>query len=260
MHTLYHRAGIAANVHRGVAQGTAACMEGRGGERGFSLVEVLLAAAIAAIATTVLVTLAHHLARATRALDDRLQGSSAAHVLLDRLEGDSQAAWAVWVPPLDVEGDDNRDGHEVDFFAQDASHRGYAWAYRFDAAAHAVTRYAYAAGSAPLSGVTYRPIDAFSATTSPAGAIGNRAAAAYDPLFASARVDSYAYDYGTPFGAIGGNAITRVRVVTAGADLATLLASATAPSHFTVVVTYTPPPAPLGTPIPTPLPLAPFGP
>ncbi len=235
-------------------------MEGRRGERGFSLIEVLLAGAIAAIATMLLVMLAHHLARATQALDLRLQGSSAAHALLDRLDGDSQTAWAVWVPPLDVAGEENRDGHEVDLFAQDASHRRYAWAYRFDAASHEVTRYAYAAGIAPLSGVTYRPIDAFSAATSPASAIGNPADATYDPLFASARVGSYAYDYGTTFGAIGGNAITRVRVVAAGADLSTLLASATAPSRFTVVVTYTPPPAPLGTPAPTPLPLAPFGP
>jgi len=260
VHTLYHKADVAANVHYGPAKGTGACMEGRRGERGFSLIEVLLAGAIAAIATVVLVTLAHHMAQATRTLDLRLQGSSAARTLLDRLESDSQTAWAVWVPVLDVAGDDNRDGHEVDFFAQDASHRRYAWAYRFDAAAREVTRYAYAAGIAPLSGVTYRPIDAFSATTSPASAIGNPASAIYDPLFASARVGAYAYDYGTTFGAIGGNAITRVRVVTAGIDLATLVASATAPSHFTVVVTYTPPPAPLGTPTPTPLPLATFGP
>ena len=229
-------------------------------ERGFSLIEVLVCGAVAAIAMTLLVMLAHHVVHATQHLARRLRATSATQALLDRLQSDAASAWAVWVPAADVLGDDNRDGHELDFFAEDASHRAYAWAYRFDTASGAVTRYAYATGVAPVAGLTYEPIDAFVASTSAANAIADPAAAVYDPLFAAVHVTAYAYDFGTPFGAIGGNAVTHIRILASGNDADALLASATAPSHFTVVVSYTPSPAPLGTPTPTPLPIAPFEP
>jgi hypothetical protein len=49
-------------------------------------------------------------------------------------------------------------------------------------------------------------------------------------------------DYGWGSAAAGGNHVVRVRVTGLGVDRTTFLASATAPSHFTVVVKYTPPP------------------
>ncbi|MHB8147240.1 MAG: prepilin-type N-terminal cleavage/methylation domain-containing protein [Vulcanimicrobiaceae bacterium] len=228
------------------------------GERGFSLVEVLVCSAIAAIAVTVLVSLAHHMVRTTQHLERRLQATSATQALLDRLQSDAASAWAVWVPATDVLGDDNGDGHEVDFFAEDGSYRRYAWAYRYDTASGVVTRYAYASGIAPSAGVTYQPLEAFVATSAAASAIADPSSALYDPLFSSVRVAAYDYDFGTAFGATGGNAITHVHITSTGNDGDALLSSATAPSHFTVVVTYTPSPAPLGTPTPTPLPIAPF--
>jgi len=73
--------------------------------------------------------------------------------------------------------------------------------------------------------------------------VANPASDVYDALFSTANATPVDFDFGwSQPAAVGGNALTRVQIEGTGVDRTLLLSSATAPSHFTVVVDYTPPP------------------
>jgi type II secretory pathway pseudopilin PulG len=190
-------------------------------ERGFTLVEYVIGAAIASVMLL--------LAVAFSSLDVRVQSSSAAERLAERLETEAASAWAVYAPGPS----------EVDFFSEDGSHRAYTWSYAYDAATKMVAR---------SSGERFGPFDSFSVTAVSVAQLG-----AIDPLFSGARATPVTYRYAASAQAIGGNALVDVHVAGSGVDRTMLLASATAPTTFTVVVNYTPSPAPVPTATPTPL-------
>ncbi len=222
-------------------------------ERGFTLIEVLLGAAAGAALTFLLLVVAAQHVRSAALLNARLNAQSAAMHLSERMSAECAGAWAIFVPPADVLGRDNADGHEVDFFSEDGAHRAYAWAYRYDAAAKSITRYAYAPGIAAVAGEALGPFDSFHAQNAGAATISSPPSPIYDPLFANLAVPDVRYSFAAMPGAVGGNAMTRVSIAAAGARIDTTLASATAPTSFTIRVTYTP--APVNqTPTPSPLP------
>ncbi|MGA8532550.1 MAG: prepilin-type N-terminal cleavage/methylation domain-containing protein [Candidatus Tumulicola sp.] len=214
-------------------------------QRGFSLVEVMIAAAIALVVGWELLALTHATIFGAARLDQRLRARTGADRLEERLTSDAASAWSIFVPTQDVNGAGNGDGHEVDFATEDRSHRSYWWAYTFDPPAKRVTRYAYSPGSAPVSGETYADIDGLTAHTHPITDLSRPSSGAYDPLFAQTTVSAVDVDFGWNPDAAGGNHLVSVRLTGGGVDRTTLLASATAPSHFTVLVKYTP--APTGT-------------
>ena len=227
-------------------------------ESGLTLIEVMIAATVAGFLTWTLLALAHHGIRVAQALNARAVAASAADSLQERLESDAAGAWAVWVPANDILKNTNSDGHELDFLSQDASHRVYAWAYRFDAASSLVTRYAYATGAAPLAGEIYGPLATFQASEFAVSELRNAASSFYDPLFVNANMAAYTYPLTSIAGAHGGNAIVRIRIGGVGVAIDDAIASATAPAHFTIIATYTPTPVPAATATPTPLPLVHF--
>jgi type II secretory pathway pseudopilin PulG len=193
-------------------------------EAGFSLIETLLGAAIAAIVLWALVATVSRLALGSAAADRRVNAIANASRLLERLAADAASAQSITANP---------NGTEVDFVAQDGAHRTYAWSYAFNAANGTVTR---------STGDLYSAVDGFTVSAVAAGDLSNAASPAYDPLFASASAPS-----------VAGNALVAVNLTAAGVQQEALLATPDAPTAFTVVVLYTPSPTPLVTATPAPL-------
>ncbi|HTA37533.1 MAG TPA: hypothetical protein VK760_00585 [Candidatus Acidoferrales bacterium] len=208
------------------------------------LIEVLAAAAVAFVLTWLLVRLAGETIFVSHHLGARLDGRSATDRLAERLESDAASAWTIFVPASDVFGASNADAHELDFAAQDASHHTYWWAYGYAPATQRVTVYAYTPGSKPVAGDVFDGITGFGAESHPVTDLAERRSDVYDALFDGTTVTPVDFDFGWSTAlATGGNRLTRVQLEGAGVDRTLLLASATAPTHFTVVVEYTPAPA-----------------
>ncbi len=212
-------------------------------ERGFSLIETIVAAAIALLLGLQLLAMTHAAVLGARHLDERLRARDSADRLEERLIADAASAWSVFVPAADVHGERNADGHEVDFVTEDGAHAPSWWAYAFDAGSQRVTRYAYVPGGPVLSGDRYDDLAGLSAQTHPISDLGRRASGVYDPLFAGASAPNVEVTFGWNPAATGGNRVAAVRVTGDGIDRTLLLSAATAPSRFTVVVKYTPAPA-----------------
>ena len=204
--------------------------------------ELSVATAIALMVGWLLLGVARTTIFGAAHLDHRLQARTSIDRLEERLTSDAATAWSIFVPARDVNGAANGDGHELDFVTEDASHRSYWWSYTFDPRAQCITRYAYAPGSPPIAGDTYGDVNGMIAQTFAITDLARPGSDAYDPLFAGMTVRAVDVDYGWGSAAAGGNHVVRVRVRGLGVDRTTFLASATAPSHFTIVVKYTPPP------------------
>jgi type II secretory pathway pseudopilin PulG len=215
-------------------------------ERGFSLVEVLVAGACAVVMLVVLTAMASRFLAWARSAEETVLSRATADQLVDRWNADAASAWAVFTPPVDIFGRSNADGHELDFMTETSSHEALFWAYTFDAVTRTLTRNAYIPGGVPTadSGLRYAGVSSFYAQTYDATALSDATSPAYDALFASATIVPVTVGYGFGPSILGGNRITRVRVA-AGRELRTVtLASATAPSRFTIVLDYTPAPSP----------------
>lgn len=113
-------------------------------------------------------------------------------------------------------------------------------AYLYDPHALTVTRYDAAAGSSPLAGVTASQITGFSARAYPASAIAQTSSPIYDPLFAGVTVTPVSYAMGD--GSVAGNGFVQVSIAGAGTSESEVLSTSLAPTQFTVIVQYTPPP------------------
>jgi Tfp pilus assembly protein PilV len=221
-------------------------------QAGFTLIETLVGAAIAFVTIWGLVVLADRTAAWGNAANLRVNASANAGRLIERLSSEAASAWAVFVPATDVLGQSNADGHEVDFFSEDGAHRVYAWAYTFSASKTSLTRYAIVSGGAPLAGDVIADVDTFSATPATVANLSASASAAYDPLFASVNAADVPYAFSAMPSATGGNRLVAVQIVASGVSRSVLLASEDAPTSFTVVVNYTPSPAPVASPTPAP--------
>ncbi len=207
------------------------------------LLEVVVAAGIAFVLAWALVRVAHDAVFTAVHLDTRLRAHDATQRLAERMESDAASAWSLFIPAADVLGASNADGHELDFVTEDASHDTYWWAYRYDPAAQRVTDYAYAPGGATRAGDVFDGITAFGAESDPVTDVALPASPAYDPLLASAGATPVDFDYGFARPeALGGNRLTLVHLTAAGVNRTLRLATNTAPTHFTVVVKYTPAP------------------
>ena len=107
-----------------------------------------------------------------------------------------------------------------------------------------MTYYAYLPGGGAHAGETYEGVARFVARVHPITDLAQPSSDAYDPLFAGVAVTAVEIPYGWNPAATGGNHLVRVTLEAGGVVRDALLASGTAPSHFTVVVDYTPAPTP----------------
>ena len=183
-------------------------------ERGFSLLETLVAAAISVVLGYVLILAASSFLHWSAQQAKRDAEHAAIGELVDRWEAEEDSAWAIFTPPADVLGANNADGHEVDFFTRDGKNRAYFWAYDYDAQAQALVRYRYdAPGAAPVKDLTYAGITKFAAHTYPVTALQDANTPVYSPLYANAALRSgIVHFYPTMPWIAGGNAITWLHV------------------------------------------------
>ncbi|HEY1682247.1 MAG TPA: prepilin-type N-terminal cleavage/methylation domain-containing protein [Candidatus Tumulicola sp.] len=212
------------------------------GQRGFSLLEVLIASAIAVVLACQSIAAIHAFALEAASTGRRVRAASAWAGLRERLAGSAATAWSVFVPQRDVLGNANADGHEVDFVTQDATRRSFWWAYAFDRSKRRITQYAYSPGGDMRAGATYDDIDGFAAIAYPISAVALPSSPAYDALFAGATAPDVTVPFAWTPAAAGGNGIVRATIDAPGVHALEILAPATAPTRFTVVLTYTPAP------------------
>ncbi len=207
-------------------------------QAGFTLIETLIGAAISVLLVWGVLVFADRMVAWANAANQRVNAVAGADRLVERMSSEAASSMAVYVPATDALGASNSNGHEVDFFTEDGAHRTYGWAYSFSPAAKTVTRYTLNPGNPAIAGDTLVDIDTFSAS-----ALSVTQLASYDPLFAGASASD-----------VPGNRLVAVQITASGVDRSVLLASADAPTAFTVVVTYTASPAPVVTATPSPPP------
>ena len=216
------------------------------GQRGFGLVEVVVAAGAFAVVAGAFVFLLSHLIHGAATLATASNARLDATALLHKLDDDAQSAEAIFVPALDVRGADNATTpHEVDFYAYDSAATPFFWAYYFDGSS--VQQYRYARGeTATATGPRYEGISGFRPAWHHAGDVAVPGSAVFMPLFASAvdREVRIGQPGLVPGGGplLAGSPIVHVAVQTSHDALVADLVTATAPSGFTVVASYTPAP------------------
>ncbi len=224
----------------------------KGSQRGFTLLETVVALAlVTAIGFLVIPAIVSAL-RWNASFAARRTAESATGSLAERLEAEEDSAWAIFTPPNDAYGSPNADGHELDFFLRDAQNRAHFWAYCYDKAKHSVQRLLYARSGEPAiaDGAPLAGIDDFFAGMYPVSALQDSGSLIYSALYDGATLHpaEVRFDAAQPWIA-GGNQITYVRIRAGLSACELQLSTQTAPSGFTIVLRYTPPPA--GTPPPS---------
>jgi len=219
----------------------------RSSERGFTLLEIVVAAGLWIVLGGTLLFVAQALLGAARMAAAQQHAYVTLTQLIDSLDSESSSALAVFVPLRDVTGAANADGHELDFYSRDAARYGHFWAYRWDHATSTLQRYTYPApgSSAAPSDPPLQGIVAFSATRTAASSLA--------PAFANGYVTSdVAVNFNYP-SVDGGNAVTVVKFADARDAFTLELLPGTMTSGFAVVVaTFTPTPAPTAPPASNP--------
>jgi len=214
------------------------------GQYGFTLVEIVVASACAVLLISILVAIAQAAVNWSQRTSQTVAAEADLDRLTDRWYAGAATAWAIFTPPNDVFGTSNADGHEFDLVTENSQREPSFQAYRYDAAGKRLLEYTYGSlGSSPIAtGDESDNISAFNAATYAATEIQDQHSPLYDPLFSGATIANAAVPLNLGSSAIGGNQITRIHIATNRLDRVILLASATAPSNFTVILKYTPPP------------------
>ena len=220
---------------------------GRSRARGFTLVEVVVAAGIAVVLGWLLLHVLTQILVTSRLQAARDAEQSTVGKLVDDLTSEEDDAWAIYTPPSDVFGKSNADGHEVDFYTRDAQQRPYFWAYDYDSATRTLVRYRTGAiGGSPLQDVAFTGVTGFYAHTYPLTALQDPSTPVYSPLYNGAALQNGIvkfYAAAAPW-IQGGNNITYVHITSATLRRDLQLVTNTAPTGFTVVLNYTPSPSP----------------
>ncbi len=218
----------------------------RSSERGFTLIEVLVAAGLWIVLGGTLLFVMQGLLGAARTAFAQQHAYVALTQLIETLDAESSSALAIFVPPSDVLGANNGDGHELDFYSRDALRYGHFWAYRWDHTTGTLQRYTYSTPGSPatpsdppLGGVT-----GFTATRKLASSLGSAFAHGY-----VTRDVAVSFNYPN---VSGGNAIVAVTFADRRDSFSVELLPGTMTSGFAVVVaTFTPTPAPVPTAAPS---------
>jgi type II secretory pathway component PulJ len=227
-------------------------------ERGFTVVEILVATAIFLAVGLTSLGLIGSLLRAARQGPSSAGGTIAVEQEIDALRSDAATSFAVFVPDRDVFGNINgasaNAGHEVDVYSKTDSGKPTFWAYDWNAKTKSLQRYDYDLaghvgeadrqtgaidqnGNYPaISGIT-----SFSAETLEASdLVGTKNAygATISALFAGAvpRALPVGYDVGLGPRAdlYGGNTTVQIKLASAHESRTVHLASGALPSGFTI--------------------------
>lgn len=117
-------------------------------ERGFTVVEVLVAMVLVVAMSFVTIGIVHAFTHALSLRSDAQSGTITLEQELDRMRADAASAYAVFVPTNDIFGKPNAaqhgaTGHELDFYTKtDVGDEAY-WVYEWDPGARTLQRYDY---------------------------------------------------------------------------------------------------------------------
>lgn len=236
----------------------------RSGERGFAVMEVLLAGVLMIVVAFVALAVLQTYARTVADRATSENGPIGMTQSIARMRADAASSYAVYVPARDVFGGRNAanngdTGHEVDFYARTDTGSETFWGYYWDATAHTLRRYDFDAhGHAGVANRTTGTIDpsaqypalgnvrAFEARTLEANDLADTAAArsAYASIVAKLTGSGGATPQPEPVGFVkdagpapdlyGGNTTVQLKIVSDRATRTVHLASATMPSGFIV--------------------------
>jgi prepilin-type N-terminal cleavage/methylation domain-containing protein len=223
-------------------------------ERGFSLIEVMIAAAIFAVIMGTAFGTVVMLNNATRSAATTQRGATAIDRQVAQLRAEAATASAVFVPPADLHGAENADGHEVDFYSKGQANRDVYWRYVFDEKRATLQRYDYDPQTSAAGGVrdarsgsidtaaSYPEIpgvSAFSARIIEANQLADPAVNRYAGLFSRAP-SGEPVSLNDPAngrnvaGLVGGNRIVEIRLSNRKAARVVHLAAGTMPTGFYV--------------------------
>jgi len=227
------------------------------GERGLTLIEVVIASAIITLMALIGIAACKALAGVTATLYTAGHDSAAIDAQAARFRDDAATAFAVFVPASDINGAPNpspEGAHEVDYYAKTDSGAEYLWCYFYDAARHTLQRFDYDSHGtrgvrdgrtgAIDAAASYPPmfaVRAFSAQTVSADELGDPAHNPYGGFAAllahPALPRSVSYDHpGLDIpAAAGGNAIVQVSLANATTARVVHLMPGSLPSGFTVI-------------------------
>lgn len=157
-------------------------------ERGFTLIEGMIAVAVIVLAIVGVVEISHTLTHSISANATQQHAAVEAGHLVDSLQADADSAIAVFIPMTDVKGVSNTDGHEVDFYSRNGSGTSQFWAYNYQPGASGATgtvqKYTYQWGqqaSATAVGSPIQGVTAFTALSGLASSINSPMMAGYTP-------------------------------------------------------------------------------
>jgi hypothetical protein len=112
-------------------------------ERGFSLIELTIAAALFVMTIGTAFAALVMTGNVIRSAAATPHGSDAVDRQAVEFRAEAATASAVFVPPFDLHGASNADGHEVDFYSKGQANRDVFWRYVFDSASSTLRRYDY---------------------------------------------------------------------------------------------------------------------
>lgn len=226
----------------------------RANERGFSLIEVTIAAAVFAIMMGIAFASIALLGAVARSATTTQAGADALDRQVEAFRSEAATASAIFVPPFDLQGAPNADGHEVDFYAKGQGNRDVFWRYVFDASSSTLRRYDYDPQTNPRGGVrdsrtgaidstaSYPEIpetSAFRARSIEANQLGDPALNRYAALFPQAPTGE-PVSLNDPAngrnvaGLVGGNRIVEIALSNRKAARVVHLAAGTMPTGFYV--------------------------
>lgn len=225
-------------------------------QRGFAAFDLLVAVVIFGTAVFAGGLIAQRTMSAATTVETQRTQYALGSSEVDKMIADAPTARSVFVPPNDVLGNSNADGHEVDFETKVTRSSGQQvsfWAYRFDSASNSLQRYSYAAPGQAATAIG-NPValgsgSSLVATSQSVSALG-------DALFSGITRNAVQIPSGYSSGGqtiYEGNGVVHVTLATAQGTYDADLVAGASPSGFTVVAsTYTPTPAPTSTPTPAP--------
>jgi prepilin-type N-terminal cleavage/methylation domain-containing protein len=223
-------------------------------EHGFSLIEVMIAAAVFVVMMGTAFAAVVMTGNVMRGAATTQRGADAIDRQAAEFRAEAATASAVFVPPLDMNGAPNADGHEVDFYSKSQANLDVFRRYIFDPATATLRRYDYDPKTNAIGGVrdprtgaidataTYPAIPevtAFSARFLEASDLADPGKNRYAPLF-SRVPNGEPVSLNDPAGGrdvaglVGGNRIVEIQLANRKASRVVHLAAGTMPTGFYV--------------------------
>jgi hypothetical protein len=222
------------------------------GERGFTVLEALIATALVTLAALTGLAACKTIAHVTQAAQAATSSAGFLDDQIGELHTDAATAFAVFVPPVDRFGSVNR-GQELDFYSRADDGRPIRWCYVYDPAARTLQRWDYDAGGpygvrdlstgAVDPAAKYPPLKhvvRFAAAALAADQLGDPQRNAYHGiagLFATAPLALPVRYTGPESGApaaVGGNGLVEVSIANEATARIVHLAAGSMPTGFTV--------------------------